>query len=65
VIFVQPNQSIEECMAVMTEKHIRHLPVLENGQLLGVISIGDVVKEIISEQGFVIEQLEKYITGDR
>jgi CBS domain-containing protein len=65
VIFVQPDQSIEECMAVMTEKHVRHLPVLENGQLLGVISIGDVVKAIIADQGFVIEQLENYITGER
>ena len=65
VFYVQPDQSIEECMAVMTEKHVRHLPVLENGQLLGVISIGDVVKAIIAEQGFVIEQLENYITGER
>jgi len=65
VIFVQPDQSFEECMAVMTEKHVRHLPVLENGQLLGLISIGDVVKAIIAEQGFVIEQLEDYITGER
>ena len=65
VIFVQPDQSFEECMAVMTEKHVRHLPVLENGQLLGLISIGDVVKAIIAEQGFVIEQLENFITGER
>lgn len=65
VIFVQPDQSIEDCMAVMTEKHVRHLPVMENGKLLGVISIGDVVKEIIAAQGFVIEQLENYITGER
>lgn len=65
VFYVQPNQDVEDCMAVMTEKHVRHLPVMEDGQLLGVISIGDVVKEIISEQSFVIEQLANYITGDR
>lgn len=65
VFYVRPNQDVEDCMAVMTEKHVRHLPVMEDGQLLGVISIGDVVKEIISEQSFVIEQLANYITGDR
>ncbi len=65
VIYIQPDQDIQECMAIMTDKHIRHLPVMENGELLGVISIGDVVKAIISEQGFVIEQLVNYITGER
>ena len=65
VFYVRPNQDVEDCMAVMTEKHVRHLPVMEDGQLLGVISIGDVVKEIISEQSFVIEQLANYITVDR
>jgi len=65
VIYIQPDQDIQECMAVMTDKHIRHLPVMENGELLGVISIGDVVKAIIAEQGFVIEQLVNYITGER
>ena len=58
-------QSIEDCMAVMTDKHIRHLPVLEQGAIVGVISIGDVVKEIIAEQEFVINQLENYISGER
>jgi len=52
-------------MALMTDKHIRHLPVMEEGRVIGVISIGDVVKAIISEQQFVIEQLENYITGER
>ena len=65
VIYVDINQSIEDCMVLMTEKHIRHLPVLEENKLVGVVSIGDIVKEIIAEQEFVIEQLENYITGER
>jgi CBS domain-containing protein len=65
VLWVRPDQTIEECMALMTNKHIRHLPVMEEGRLLGVISIGDVVKDIISEQEFMIAQLENYITGKR
>jgi CBS domain-containing protein len=65
VVWVRPDQSTEDCMALMTNKRIRHLPVLEEGRLVGVISIGDVVKGIISEQEFVIEQLENYITGQR
>jgi CBS domain-containing protein len=63
VVYVRPDQSIEDCMALMTDKRIRHLPVVDEGQVSGVISIGDVVKAIISEQEFVIEQLENYITG--
>lgn len=65
VYYVHPEQSLEDCMALMTEKHVRHLPVLDGERLVGVISIGDVVKAIISEQKFVIEQLENYITGER
>jgi CBS domain-containing protein len=65
VYFVRPDNTIEDCMALMTEKKIRHLPVIDEGHIAGVISIGDVVKEIIDEQGFVIEQLENYITGGR
>jgi CBS domain-containing protein len=65
VAYVHPQQSIEDCMAIMTELHVRHLPVLSGEQVVGVISIGDVVKSIISEQNFVIQQLENYITSSR
>jgi CBS domain-containing protein len=63
VVYVRLDQSIEDCMALMTDKRIRHLPVLDGNRLVGVISIGDVVKVVISEQEFIIEQLENYITG--
>ena len=63
VLYAQLEQNIEECMALMTEKRVRHLPVVDEGQLIGVISIGDLVKSIITEQRFVIEQLERYIKG--
>lgn len=63
VLYAGLEQSVEECMAVMTDKRVRHLPVLEQGRLIGVISIGDLVKSIISEQQFRIEQLEKYISS--
>ena len=61
VVCVQPNNTVEECMALMTDKHVRHLPVIESEKLLGVLSIGDLVKETISEQQFMIKQLESYI----
>ena len=63
VLYVEPGQSLDECMALMTEKRIRHLPVLENGVFLGFISIGDVLREVIHEQKFLISQLEHYIRG--
>jgi CBS domain-containing protein len=60
---VTPERSIEECMALMTEKRVRHLPVFEEDRLIGVLSSGDLIKAIISDQQFIIEQLEKYIKG--
>jgi len=63
VAYTHPEQSIEECMAIMTDKRVRHLPVIEAGKLVGLISIGDLVKSIIADQKFIIEQLERYIIG--
>ena len=64
VVCIQPDNTIDECMALMTDKRIRHLPVLKDEEtLVGLISIGDVVKEVISEQEFIINQLESYIKG--
>ena len=65
VLYVSPEQTIEECMAIMTESHVRHLPVCKGEKVVGLISIGDVVKSIISQQQFMIDQLQKYITGER
>jgi len=63
LVTVSPETSLDSCMRLMTGKLIRHLPVVENGQLAGIISIGDVVKYIIEEQKFIIENMEHYITG--
>jgi CBS domain-containing protein len=63
VVIARPEQTIEQCMALMTEKRIRHLPVLEGNKLVGIISIGDLVKSIIGDQKLTIEQLEHYIHG--
>ncbi len=63
IVCVAPNQSTEECMSLMTEKRVRHLPVMDGEKLIGIISIGDVVKAVIADREDVIEQLEHYITG--
>jgi CBS domain-containing protein len=63
VMYARPEQTVPECMALMTNKRIRHLPVLDGDRLMGVLSIGDLVKETISEQEFIIRQLENYIHG--
>jgi CBS domain-containing protein len=65
LIKVTPDHSVNECMELMTEKRVRHLPVFEDGRLAGIISIGDVVKDIIEELQFLVTQLEKYIAGLR
>ena len=65
VVCVGPSDSVETCMGLMTQKHIRHLPVVEDERVVGMLSIGDVVKSIIDEQQFTIGQLEQYIMGTR
>ncbi|MHC8327858.1 CBS domain-containing protein [Pseudomonas sp. LB1P83] len=64
VITVDTHQTVETCMGIMSDKRLRHLPVVENGQLIGLLSIGDLVKEAIAEQAELIRQLEQYIRGD-
>lgn len=64
VLYVTPQQTVDECMAIMTERHFRHLPVLDDDRkVIGIVSIGDVVKETICEQQFIIDQLGQYIAG--
>jgi len=65
VITLEPQQTVEACMVLMTDKRIRHLPVLEDGRLIGIVSIGDIVKAVIEAQRLTIEELESYITGRR
>jgi CBS domain-containing protein len=65
VMYVRPGHTSEECMALMTDSRVRHLPVMDSGKLVGLVSIGDLVKDIISDQRFTIEQLEHYIRGER
>jgi CBS domain-containing protein len=65
VLYVRPSQTVEECMALMIDKRVRHLPVIEDGKIVGLISIGDVVKGLITEKELLIEELENYIIGRR
>ncbi len=65
VVYVPPGRTVDESLALMTVKRIRHLPVMEGGKLIGMLSQGDIVKSLIAEQQFVIQQLENYITGGR
>jgi CBS domain-containing protein len=65
VRFVHLTHSAEQCMALMTEHHLRHLPVMDSGKVTGLVSIGDLVKNIIEHQQFIIEQMEQYISGPR
>jgi CBS domain-containing protein len=64
ILFVGPSQTTDECMSLMTAKRIRHLPVIENDKLVGLISIGDVVSKVIEDHKFSISQLERYVTGE-
>ncbi len=64
VYYTFPTQTVDDCMVVMSERRIRHLPVLKGDELVGMVSIGDLIKDIIAEQKFIIDQLEHYIAGD-
>jgi CBS domain-containing protein len=64
VVTVEPKQKLDFCMNLMTDRHLRHLPVVDNGRLLGLLSIGDLVKETIDEQASLIKQMEQYIRGE-
>ncbi len=64
VLYVEPSTRLEECMALMTEKHVRHLPVLVKEKVIGVVTIGDVVKEIITKQRISLKKMERYITKE-
>lgn len=64
VLYIDPGTSIEDCIALMTEKNIRHLPVIEKNQLVGIVTVGDVLKQLIEDQKFEIQELERYIHAE-
>lgn len=63
ILYISPSDTVDDCMAIMTEKQIRHLPVMQEGELVGLVSMRDVVNHVISHKNFKIKELEKYITG--
>jgi signal-transduction protein with cAMP-binding, CBS, and nucleotidyltransferase domain len=65
VVYVEPHDSVEECMELLSEQRIRHLPVLEGGNLVGLVSMGDLVKTIVSDREYLIEELTNYVSGSR
>ena len=64
VLYIDPGTTVEDCMALMTEKNIRHLPVIEKNQLVGIVTVGDVLKQLIEDQKFEIQELERYINAE-
>ena len=64
VLYIDPGTSVKDCMVLMTEKNIRHLPVIENNQLVGIVTVGDVLKQLIEDQKFEIQELERYIHAE-
>ena len=64
VLYVDPGTSVEDCVALMTEKNVRHLPVIEKNQLVGIVTVGDVLKQLIEDQKFEIQELERYIHAE-
>ena len=64
VLYIDPGTSVEDCIALMTEKNVRHLPVIEKNQLVGIVTVGDVLKQLIEDQKFEIQELERYINAE-
>ena len=64
VLYIDPGTTVEDCMALMTEKNVRHLPVIEKNQLVGIVTVGDVLKQLIEDQKFEIQELERYINAE-
>lgn len=64
VLYIDPGTSVEDCIALMTERNVRHLPVIEKNQLVGIVTVGDVLKQLIEDQKFEIQELERYIHAE-